>query len=125
MFSGLFDVQSRLDKIDRNGDPLKVLERAVDWEAFRPDLEPLRERERKSPAGRKGYDLVLLFKVLILQSLYNLSDDRVEQQILDRLSFHRFLGLRFGDPVPDATTIWHFREALNAEDRARTLFREP
>jgi len=122
MFKGLFDLQSRFDKIDSNGDPLVSLNQAIDWDLFRPDLEPLRARERKSPAGRKPYDLVLLFKMLVLQSLYNLSDDRIEQLVLDRLSFHRFLGLTFGDPVPDAKTIWAFREALNADDRARLLF---
>jgi len=122
MFKGLFDLQSRLQKIDANGDPLVVLNQVVNWELFRPDLEPVRDRERKSPAGRKPYDPVLMFKILVLQSLYNLSDDRVEQQILDRLSFHRFLGLTFGDSVPDAKTIWSFRESMNADDRARILF---
>jgi len=122
MFRGLFDVQSRLQKIDANGDPLVILNRVVDWEMFRPDLEPLRARDRKNNAGRPAYDVVLLFKMLVLQSLYNLSDDRTEQQVLDRLSFHRFLGLAFGDPVPDAKTLWAFREVLHADDRARRLF---
>ena len=65
MFKGLFDLQSRFDKIDSNGDPLVLLNQAIDWELFRPDLEPLRARERKSSAGRKPYDLVLLFKMLV------------------------------------------------------------
>ncbi len=122
MFKGLFDFQSRLEKLDANGDPLVFLDRAIDWELFRPDLEPLRVKARKSNAGRKPYDLILMFKMLVLQSLYNLSDDALEQQTLDRLSFHRFLGLTFGDPVPDAKTIWAFKEALNTDDRARLLF---
>jgi IS5 family transposase len=53
-----------------------------------------------------------MFKVLILQSLYNLSDNQVEYQIRDRLSFARFLGLGMEDEVPDATTVWRFRERL-------------
>jgi IS5 family transposase len=122
MFSGLFDLQDRLDKIDANGDPLVSLNRIINWELFRPDLEPIRQKERKSNAGRKPYGLLLMFKILVLQSLYNLSDDSTEQQILDRLSFQRFLGLTLGDPVPDAKTIWLFREELNADDRARILF---
>jgi Transposase and inactivated derivatives, IS5 family len=122
MFKGLFDLQFRLEKIDQNGDPLVALNQIVDWELFRPDLEPLRDKERKSDAGRKPYDLILMFKILILKALYNLADDRVEQQILDRLSFHRFLGLTFGDPVPDAKTIWTFQNALNEDDRAKLLF---
>jgi IS5 family transposase len=122
MLKGLFDLQFRLQKIDKNGDPLVILNQVVDWELFRPELESLRPDERKSNAGRKPYDPVLLFKMLILKSLYNLSNEAVEQQTLDRLSFHRFLGLTFGDPVPDATTLWLFQESLNADDRARTLF---
>lgn len=122
MFKGLFDVQSRFSKIDSHGDPLVVLKKAVDWELFRPELSKVREKERKSNAGRKSYDIVLMFKMLVLQSLYNLSDDQVEIQVLDRLSFMRFLDLRIGDDVPDAKTLWAFKEALNAEDRARQLF---
>jgi IS5 family transposase len=122
MFTGFFDLQLRLDKIESNGDPLVALNQLIKWEIFRPDLEPIRDRERKSNAGRKPYDLILMFKILILQSLYNLSDDNTEQQILDRLSFQRFLGLSFSDPVPDAKTIWLFREAFNADDRSRMLF---
>ncbi|MFZ1101334.1 MAG: IS5 family transposase, partial [Hyphomicrobiaceae bacterium] len=68
--------------------------------------------ERKSNAGRPGYDTILKFKMVVLQALYNLSDEQVEIQVRDRLSFMRFLGLDLNDAVPDATTIWLFREAL-------------
>ena len=122
MFKGLFDVQSRFSKIDFNGDPLVILKQAVDWELFRPELSKVRKKERLSNAGRKPYDVVLMFKMLVLQSLYNLSDDQIEIQVLDRLSFMRFLDLRIGDDVPDAKTVWAFKEALSAEDRARKLF---
>ena len=53
-----------------------------------------------------------MFKVLVLQTLYTLSDDQTEYQLQDRLSFMRFVGLALHDPVPDANTIWLFREAL-------------
>ena len=53
-----------------------------------------------------------MFKILILQSLYNLSDDQIEYQIIDRLTFKRFLGLKASDRVPDSKTIWKFRETL-------------
>ena len=124
MFQSLFDLQARLDKISDNGDPLCALNEAVPWEMFRPELEINRDdaSESKSAAGRKPYDRVLLFKMLILQSLFNLSDDQLEQQTLDRLSFHRFLGLNMGDRVPDSKTIWLFRESLKGEDRVRRLF---
>jgi len=126
MFQSLFDLQARLDKISDNGDPLRAINQAVPWEMFRAELEniSLSEAERKSLAGRKPYDRVLLFKMLVLQSLYNLSDDQLEQQTLDRLSFHRFLGLTMGDRVPDSKTIWLFRESLNRDDYARRLFKK-
>ncbi len=90
--SGLFDLEFRMSKIDDNGDPLKRLNELVDWELFRPVLNQVRNKKRKSKVGRKPFDVVLMFKILILQSLYNLSDDTTEVQILDRLSFMRFLG---------------------------------
>jgi IS5 family transposase len=90
---------------------------------FRPELETIREKERKSPAGRKPFDVVLMFKVLVLQSLYNLSDDAVEYQVRDRLSFMRFLGLGIGDRVPDAKTIWLFREELGRAGLVKRLFK--
>ena len=67
-----------------------------------------KSEERKSNAGRKPYDTILKFKIMVLQSLHNLSDDRTEYLIRDRISFMRFLDLELEDPVPDATTIWPF-----------------
>ena len=82
----------------------------------------MREKERKSNAGRKAYDSVMMVKIVILQSLYNLSDAQMEQQILDRLSFMRFLGLSIGDNVPDEKTIWAFKEGLAKAGLAKELF---
>ena len=93
---GFFDFDKRLSKIDKQGDPLAKIDKAVNWEIFWPILEKAREKERKSAAGAKGYDMIVLFKALIIQSLYNLSDDATEFQILDRVSFGRFLGLHLG-----------------------------
>ena len=122
MFKSLFDLQIRLDRIDKNVDPLVTLNEMIDWELFRPALEALRDKPRKSNAGAKGYDVVLMFKALILQSLYNLSDEQLEYQILDRLSFSRFLGIDLGGKVPDFTTIWLFRESLSKRGLDRELF---
>ena len=119
---GFFDFEKRLHKIDRNGDPLSRISAAVDWEIFRPELEKVRSKPKKSPAGAKPYDAVLMFKILILQSLYNLSDEALEFQILDRHSFCRFLGLHLGSKVPDATTVWLFRENLIAAGIIEKLF---
>ena len=123
MFSGLFDWQTRFEQLDNGGDPLVKLNQVVDWELFRKSIEAIRETEdRKSNAGRKPFDGVVMFKIMILQSLYNLSDDQLEFQIRDRLSFMRFLGLSLSDTVPDAKTIWLFREQLTEAKLIKKLF---
>ena len=123
MIDGFFDISFRMEELSKNGDPLVGLKGCVDWELFRQDLELIREKERKSPAGRKPFDVVLMFKILVLQSLYNLSDDAVEYQIRDRLTFMRFLDLSLGNRVPDAKTIWLFREQLHEAKLVKRLFK--
>ena len=80
------------------------------------------DKARKSRAGRKPWDAVVMFKTIILSALYNLSDDQVEHQIRDRLSFMRFLGLGLEDRVPDAKTVWLYREQLTQAGVIETLF---
>src|SRR5690348_10550154 len=112
---GFFDVERRLEAISALGDPLETIKKIVPWEDFRTDIEAVTEtkpEERKSNAGRKPYDTILKLKIVVLQSLHNLSDERTEYLIRDRISFMRFLDLELDDPVPDASTIWLFREAL-------------
>jgi transposase, IS5 family len=123
MLKGFFDIDFRMDALTKNGDPLVRLNECVNWEMFRGELEVIREKERKNNAGRKPFDAVMMFKVLVLQSLYNLSDDAMEYQIRDRLSFMRFLGLTLGDRVPDAKTIWLFREELGKAGLVKRLFK--
>lgn len=124
MQTGLFDWQTRFEQLDNGGDPLVKLNEIVNWEQFRKTLETIRDKDRKSNAGRKPFDVILMFKILILDSLYNLSDDQLEFQIRDRLSFMRFLGLNLGDRVPDAKTIWLFREELTEAGLIKTLFEQ-
>ncbi len=119
---GLFDLDDRAAKLTVLGDPLVRLKAEIDFEAFRPDLNRVHEKPRKSKAGAKPFDVVLMFSVLILQQLYNLSDDGLEYQIRDRLSFMRFLGLHLEDRVPDAKTVWLFRERLKALGLVEVLF---
>src|SRR5271165_2270831 len=109
---GFFDVEDRLKQLSAKGDALERLSAVVDFELFRADLERAVVRSDRSRGGRPPFDHVLMFKVLILQSSHNLSDERTEYLIRDRLSFMRFLGLGLADTVPDAKTIWGFREAL-------------
>ncbi len=112
----------RTGKLTRMGDPLVGLNAQIDWEAFRSELNRIHAKTRKSNAGAKPIDVVLMFKILVLQQLHNLSDDRIEYQIRDRLSFMRFLGLQFEDKVPDAKTVWLFRERLKEMNLVETLF---
>ncbi len=119
---GFFDIDERTAKLTEMGDPLVGLKEQIDWEAFRPSLNVVYEKPRKSNAGAKPIDVVLMFKILVLQQLNNLSDDRIEYQIRDRLSFMRFLGLQLESRVPDAKTVWLFRERLKELNLVDELF---
>lgn len=121
--AGLFDYEFQLEKINKHQPPLQKLNKIIDWEMFRDAIEEAFVKEnRKSNAGRKPYDKLLMFKILILQRYYNLSDEQTEFQIKDRLSFLDFLGLQIGDDVPDEKTIWLFKEQLKEKDLSRKLF---
>jgi len=122
---GFFDLDARYRDLDAKKDPLVALNAAVPWEDFRARLSAVwrkPEEERKNAAGRKPWDEVIIFKTLVLQALYNLSDDQIEYQIRDRLSFMRFLGLGLADRVPDATTVWLYREKLAQAGLVEALF---
>jgi IS5 family transposase len=119
---GFFDEQDRLALISSEGDPLERLNRAINWEMFRGKLRRCFAKEPQGPGGRPPFDYVLMFKVLVLQRLYNLSDAQMQFQLLDRLSFQRFLGLGLHSAVPDQKTIWAFREKLTEGGVIEKLF---
>ena len=110
--AGFFDFENRLAQLNAHGNPLRTLDEAIEFEALRPTLERVRDKPRRSNGGRRPFDVVLMFKMLVLQSLYNLADGQLEYQVRDRISFMAFLGLRPGDTVPDEKTVWLFREQL-------------
>ena len=83
---GFFDREQQLEKIYQLNSFLPNLNALIDWEMFRPTLNKVREKERHGPGGRPPFDVVLMFKILILKSIYNLADERIEEQIRDRLS---------------------------------------
>jgi transposase, IS5 family len=118
----LFDVEERAAQLTDMGDPLVGLKARIDWEAFRPGLVRVHDKDRKGNAGAKPFDVVLMFKVLVLQQLHNLSDDGIEHQIRDRFSFMRFLGLQLEGRVPDAKTVWLFRDRLKELGLVEVLF---
>lgn len=118
----LFDEQYKLERISELGDPLEKLNQCIDWKLFCPILNKVMEKEAKGPGGRPPFDYLMMFKILILQEYFGLSDEQMEFQITDRFSFMRFLGLRSCSKVPDQNTIWNFREQLKKEDAVRKLF---
>jgi len=122
MQPGFFDLDNRYDQLSKLKDPLVELNRVVDWNLFADLLAETTAKPRKSAAGRKPFDRVLLFKMLVLQRMNNLSDDRLEYQVRDRLSFMRFLGLDLVGTVPDAKTMWVFREELKENRLIERLF---
>ena len=121
---GFWDVQSRQQKLESKKDLLNRLNQMVPWESWRPTLKKIRDKPRKSKAGRKPLDEVLLFKMLVLQRLYNISDADLEYQVNDRISFMQFLNLGIEDQVPDATTVWLFREQLQKQGLVEELFEQ-
>ncbi len=122
---GFFDADKRLAALSAKGDPLEAIDRLVPWESFRADIEAVvltPDEMRKSSAGRKPLDAIVLFRMLVLQALNNLSDEQVEYQVGDRLSFTRFLRLGIEDRIPDGTTLWLFREKLAKAGLIEKLF---
>lgn len=100
---------------------LDQINAALNWKRFETTL---RKVFKPSKGGRPSYPPVVLFKVLLLQQWYALSDPMAEEAIGDRLSFRRFLGLGLHDTVPDETTICRFRGRLAEKRLTPKLLRE-
>ena len=119
---GFFDEEYRRAELVKHRDPLKRMNAVMQWELFRPILEKCFAKEAKGPGGRPPFDLVFMFKILIVQRTYNISDADVEFWIKDRLSVQNFLALTLADDVPDEKTIWAFRNTLAKTGVVETLF---
>lgn len=118
----LFDEENRMAKLSKIGDPLEILNTIIKWEMFRNILNKNIVRKESNKGERPPFDLVMMFKILVLERLYNISDDQAEFQINDRRNFMRFLGLESFDIVPDAKTIWKFRNDLSQTDAVEECF---
>lgn len=117
-----FDEENRCKKITKLGDPLEQLNSIVNWRIFIPVLDRAIPRKKRDKGGRPPLDNLLMFKVLIIKRLFNLSYDQTEYQINDRISFMRFLGLEISDIVPDAKTIWVYEDALSKSEAGKEIF---
>jgi transposase, IS5 family len=120
---GLFDEEFRQEKIAVK-DPLVLLRERVYWEQFRNTLDSAFTSGDSSKGGRPPLDRVMMFKILVLQEMYGLSDEQMEFHLLDRLSFQKFIGLGLQDNVPDEKTIWLFRDSLTKKGIIDRLFIE-
>jgi len=121
----LFDEQNSLELLSAIGNPLEMVSKVIDFEMFRSTLEnKLLNTNKKNNAGAKPFDVLLMFKILILQRYYGLGDKQIEYQIIDRTSFKTFLGLDTGDKIPDEKTVWAFRESLTNEGLVDDLFNQ-
>jgi IS5 family transposase len=120
--SGFWDFTDRLQELSAHGDPLEKLSATVDFELFRAGLTAALGERDPAKGGHPGFDLVLKFRMLVLQTMHRLSLDQTEYLLRDRLSWMRFCGLGPGDKVPDANTLWDFREALIKADAFDALF---
>ena len=120
--NGLFDKATRLEELHAMGDPLARLDEVIDWTLFASVFERIPKAEPKGLGGRPAFAPAMMFKALVIQNLYQLSDAQLEFQITDRLSFKRFLGLSDADPSPDEKTFWAFREMLTRHELLAPLF---
>ena len=121
---GFWDFEIRHQKLESKKDLLTCLDEMIPWDEFRPMLENVYVRSRQPKAGRPPIDVIIMVKLLILQQLYNIGDDELEYQVNDRLSFMRFLHLGLEDSVPDAKTVWSFRERLRKAELVKPLFEQ-
>lgn len=120
---GFFDEENRPAQLAKHRDPLKRLNTVLKWELFRPILRKVfRLKEAKGPGGRPPFDLIFMFKILIVQRAYNISDADAEFWIKDRLSVQNFLGITLADDVPDEKTVWAFRNTLAKAGVVEQLF---
>lgn len=121
---GFWDFSERHQKLAAQKGFLIALDELVPWEVFQPILAQVHDKPRKSKAGRNPIDVIVMFKLLVLQQMYNISDDELEYQVNDRLSFMRFLHLGLEDRVPDSKTVWLFKERLRQAGLIEGLFEQ-
>jgi transposase, IS5 family len=117
-----FEQMSLVDHLVREAAPgnafLEEVSDLLDWQAVDEILAPL----RPSPLGAPGYPALVLFKALLLQQWYGLSDPALEEALGDRLSFRRFCNIPLDQKTPDHATIWRFRERLGESGLAEAAF---
>jgi transposase, IS5 family len=120
--TSLFADQEREAKLNKLGDALRVMEQHVDFAALAEEVDRAAPRPSRERGGRPPFPTEMMVRVLLIQQLFNLSDEQMEFQLLDRLSFQRFVGLRASSQIPDRTTIWTFKERLIQASASESIF---
>ena len=118
----LFAGQRRESKLDRLGDPLVALDQHIDFAALAAEVDRVAPRPDSAQGGRPPYPTETMVRILVVKRLHNLSDEQVEFQLNDRLSFQRFCGLQHSATIPDRTTVWTFENRIGA-DAAKAVFK--
>jgi IS5 family transposase len=122
MKPNLFAAQEREAKLTKLGDALQVLERHVDFAALASAVDEAAPRPSRERGGRPPFPTEVMVRIMLIQQLFNLPDEQMEFQLLDRLSFQRFAGLRDSSQIPDCTTIWTFKERLIKAGASESVF---
>ena len=117
----LFADERQREKLDQVGDPLLEIAELLDFKALAARIDKIAPRGDGAKGGRPPYPTDVMIRILVIKKLYNLSNDQMEFQLLDRMSFKRFCGLTHSRTIPDATTIWVFENRIG-EDGAREIF---
>ena len=104
-----FAIKQEYERVKELGDQLVDVGNRIDWEAYRPNLEQLFDN-KSDRGGRPNIDVIVMLKSLYIQHLYSLSDEQLERELADRISFRVFLDTT--EVIPDFTTIWKFKEHL-------------
>jgi len=116
-----FALNEEYKRLQSVGDKLAEIESLIDWKPFRPILESM-YMNKTSSGGRPEADVIVMFKMLVLQQWHGLSDPELEKQCIDRISFRRFLG--YPDYVPDSTTVWSFRKRIIDNEKEEDIWQE-
>ncbi len=109
---GFWDEKQRIAKLQEKKPVMTRLAETIHRETFHPIIDKGYSQEPKSNAGRKRIDPLILFKMLVLHHLFNLSDEEIEFQVNNHRSFEEFGGLGAMNDIPDTTTMAFFRERL-------------
>jgi len=120
--TSLFAAEERESKLNKLGDVLQDLDEHIDFVELARSVDKAAPRPDRKRGGRPPFPTELMVRVLVAQQIFNLSDEQMEYQLLDRLSFQRFVGLRRSSQIPDRTTIWIFKERLIRAGASESIF---